>query len=106
MLIYSKLAKYPRIRSFVKGIYILLNTNLHNRRKIRGSHNSIQAQEAILNKVEFDIQGDNNTIIIRRGTIINKTHFYIRGSNHKVDIGCNCFLPGEVPSGLKIMTVC
>lgn len=89
--IYHKLnTKFPRlgisIKRFIK--YKILFNNAQ--KKVKGKNNSIIYNNVILNKVIFDIKGDNNTITIGKGTVLNGMLFYIRGNNHIIEIGQNC----------------
>jgi len=58
--------------------------------RITGSNNKICNDGAILNSVNFDIIGNNNTISIGYHTVLKGLHFRIRGSGHSIKIGINC----------------
>ncbi len=94
MIAFIKLAKYllsalpPQYYIKLKNAYIFIR-NANNIYKIKGKDNELSIQ-GYLNKVNFDILGNNNVIVVNPGTILNKVEFYIRGSNHKIIIGSNC----------------
>lgn len=59
-------------------------------RNISGKNNMIE-NHGRLSNVEIDIKGDNNKIIIGKGTVIKNIRFYIRGNHHIITIGENCY---------------
>ncbi len=92
-----QLKRYPRIYVLAKkvyisvnNVYICVNNAINTKRKIRGRNNLIRTWGALLNKVDFDVQGSNNIIVIKSGCVINGTRFMLRGSGHRVIIGSNC----------------
>ncbi len=58
--------------------------------KIRGINNSINNKGALLKNVTFDIEGDNNEIVLSKSVYMNSVTFFIRGNNHKILIQDNC----------------
>jgi acetyltransferase-like isoleucine patch superfamily enzyme len=79
------MAIYSKLRSFVKKANSLLIFKI--KKHISGKNNEIIYKNAILNKVFFDIAGNNNTIIIQEGCRLNNVKFYIRGNNNKMVLG-------------------
>lgn len=59
------------------------------RTNIIGDDNIINHQNARLNKVEFNITGNNNFIMIHPGSLLNNVSFNIYGDKHKIIIGDN-----------------
>ena len=48
----------------------------------------------VIKNVKFDIEGNNNSIVIGKNTRITNALFFIRGNNHLVHIGEECFYGG------------
>jgi acetyltransferase-like isoleucine patch superfamily enzyme len=67
-----------------------------NRKKICGKDNFLQINThySRFKKVEFEIDGSNNTLVIERGATISNTKIFIRGSHHTLTIGENCWING------------
>jgi len=72
------------------GRWILLGERGSVRQFIRGKGNIFRAEEVTLNKVELDIIGDYNQIIIGRGSDLTNVCFRLRGSGHRIEFGKNC----------------
>jgi len=60
------------------------------RQFIRGKGNVFQEQGVAFNNVELDVIGDDNQIIIGRGSVLTNVHFRVRGSGHHIEFGENC----------------
>ena len=80
---------YPRIKSIVRKIFVRWQSN-NNNSNIKGNNNRIDVSDSIVKNVNFDISGDNNTIVISAETIVENLNFCISGSNHHIYIGKNC----------------
>jgi acetyltransferase-like isoleucine patch superfamily enzyme len=65
------------------------------KRKVKGQQNRISFNGALLKNVTFDIEGDNNVVLIKRGAIVSNTLIHIRGNNHTLTIGEYCWFMGE-----------
>lgn len=59
-------------------------------RSVSGKKNKIIKKYAILNRVKFDIKGDNNYIEFKKGSVLSNVKFFIRGNNHHITIGEDC----------------
>ena len=59
-------------------------------KSIDGINNTIQYNDAVLNNVAFNINGDFNLILIHPGAILNNVEFHLYGDNHRVIIGPKC----------------
>lgn len=64
------------------------------KRCIKGINNSIQYKSAIILQAEFNIQGNNNIIIIHPGAYLSNVSFNIYGDNHRIIIGKDCQFNG------------
>ena len=62
-------------------------------KKIIGFNNLI-INKGFLNNSKFDIDGNNNKIIINKSSSVNNVFFYIRGDNHLIDIREKCYIGG------------
>jgi acetyltransferase-like isoleucine patch superfamily enzyme len=89
-----------RIKSIIKKIPIigdiLVSIKIGFKRKtpaIQGSNNNI-INKGVLDKVVFDIIGNDNSIEIGRNTHIKDTLVYIRGDNHRLIIADHCYFGG------------
>jgi len=60
-----------------------------NKKRIKGNANEIKYYAALLNKVVFDIAGNNNKIFIGENTSLFGCKFTIRGDNHIIRLGAN-----------------
>jgi acetyltransferase-like isoleucine patch superfamily enzyme len=65
-----------------------------NSKKIKGRGNIFNFSGASLKKVKFDIVGDENTIVARKGTEVSNSVIRIRGSGHCLQIGEQCRIKG------------
>lgn len=65
-----------------------------SKRRIRGHKNNIYCSKVIFKKVLFQINGNDNTIIIGKYARISDTKFIVYGSGHEVIIGDNVILDG------------
>jgi len=88
------------VKSFIKGIPIFGKLpgqvkKIFKRKtpSIQGLNNKIVNLGA-LNKVVFDIIGNDNNIEIGNNTIIKSTLIYIRGNHHKLIIEGECYMGG------------
>lgn len=64
---------------------------------IFGSHNNISFNEAkALEKINIEIHGDSNTIILDRTSIFSNVKLFVRGNNHKITLGDCKFLGGVI----------
>lgn len=70
----------------------IFNTISWNRRKVKGTMNSINYQEAYLKKSSISIVGNNNTVIINKNAVLINTNILIMGDNHKIEIGEKCII--------------
>lgn len=61
-----------------------------NRSHIHGLRNMIVRKRAILNGVNFDIEGHDNIIEIGRMAILENVHFHVRGSFNSVRLAPCC----------------
>jgi acetyltransferase-like isoleucine patch superfamily enzyme len=57
---------------------------------IRGRGNRLQADGATLLRVELDIVGDDNQIIVGQGSYLTNLKIRMRGSGHRLVFGRNC----------------
>ena len=60
------------------------------KKKITGAGNHTTYQKSILSSVSFDIQGNQNRILIKKNCFLNNVRFYIRGDNHTIIISEQC----------------
>ncbi|WP_444996755.1 acyltransferase [Aliikangiella sp. IMCC44359] len=60
------------------------------KRNITGQNNIIQADKAICSNVTYNIQGDNNIIVIHPNAYLNNVSFNLYGNNHRIFIGQHC----------------
>jgi len=65
-------------------------------KKIRGTQNRVNARDAFLNGVKFDIQGNHNTITIDPLAVLDDVTFQIRGDRNQVLIGSSCRITGSI----------
>ncbi len=79
----------PNIRKRISQLYCMLNKN---KKKIKGKDNKLINQGAFLSKMQFNINGNGNTIIIEEGTRLSNVQVYINGDNHKLHFGKNCYM--------------
>ena len=63
------------------------------RKSISGNGNNISIKGVLFN-TKFDIIGNNNTVIIARGSVINNFKIFIRGNNNVLKIGEFCYISG------------
>jgi len=106
-----------RLRDFVKVQY-LANTRQwrmfaflyrlvgNNRRRVRGRGNRLELGGCLLRNVLFDVDGDNNHVIVHSGSRLADTTIHIRGFNHRLEIGRFCAYSGELwleDSGCRIV---
>lgn len=65
---------------------------------LRGKGNKIIIDKNVnLQKISFEIRGENNTIEIGENTIIGEnTYFVLRGNNHKIKIGKDCMFSRNI----------
>ncbi|MCU7491558.1 MAG: acyltransferase [Ignavibacteria bacterium] len=76
----------PALGSFIHNVY-------YNRtiiRKVKGQRNIIHYKGSNLNKVTFDVIGNNNSITIEKKCALYGVSFYIRGDDHSIRIGQDC----------------
>jgi acetyltransferase-like isoleucine patch superfamily enzyme len=60
------------------------------RASIRGQGNFLQADGAALVRVELDIVGDDNKIVVGEGSYLSNLKVRMRGSGHRLVFGKNC----------------
>lgn len=82
--------KYPSVGVLIKRLHLYNRLFNQIHKKIKGNANQLEYRQVILNNVTFDIKGNNNTIIIKSGSILNNVTFFIRGNDHRVIIDENC----------------
>jgi hypothetical protein len=99
----KKLEALKRYRIVYKLIYKIRILVSKLGRKIHGSNNIINNSSAI-SEINYDIRGNNNSIVFKSGSRIFNLKVFIRGNNHKIVIGENCIIK-KVKFGLKIITV-
>lgn len=75
-----------KIRQFLS---LVLNYLSKNKKKISGKNNNINFKEAVLRKVVIDIAGNDNELIIKKGSKISNAKIFIRGTGHRLIIGEN-----------------
>lgn len=63
--------------------------NSHTIRAIKGENNKIENKGQLLN-YNININGNNNTIVIKENSIIYNVFIKIQGDNHFLEIGANC----------------
>jgi len=65
-------------------------------RKIHGSNNIID-NSSIISEINYDVRGNNNSIVLKTGSRIFNLKVFIRGDNHQIVIGENCIIKaGEI----------
>lgn len=74
-------------------VYYLLK---NNSKKIKGINNTIKHSGSFLNRVTFDIEGENNEVLIEKGTRLSNVKFVVKGSNQKIFIRKNCILKNTI----------
>jgi acetyltransferase-like isoleucine patch superfamily enzyme len=62
-------------------------------KRIVGNYNLV-INEGHINNSKFDIEGNNNKILISKLASVNNVLFYIRGDNHLIDIRDSCYIGG------------
>ena len=62
-------------------------------KSISGNGNNISIKGLLFN-TKFDIIGNNNTVVIARGSVINNFKIFIRGNNNVLRIGEFCYISG------------
>lgn len=75
------ISKFPTLNKLLAWMY---NMTHYSRKKIVGRRNNIVRPKAFLNRCNFRINGDNNSIIINEKSVLNKCNFTISGNNNKV----------------------
>jgi acetyltransferase-like isoleucine patch superfamily enzyme len=70
--------------------WLMLGERKGIRRSILGKGNIFQANDSIITNMELDIVGDNNVIVIGKGSRFNNVHFRVRGNGHHIDFGPEC----------------
>lgn len=91
------LRKLKPIYDYIKKNNPALGSYIHNayykktiKKKVRGQGNIIHSKGANLNKITFDIEGNNNSILIGEKCTLYGVTFYIRGDGHNIRIGQEC----------------
>ena len=79
------------IRSYIHRL--ILSYRDSKNKKIVGLNNLI-INDGHINNSKFDIEGNNNKIIIKKLSSINNVLFFIRGDNHFIEIDENCYIGG------------
>jgi acetyltransferase-like isoleucine patch superfamily enzyme len=87
--IYHQLDHYPKTRDWLTQLYAW-GISQGCQYSIQGKNNKIARKGAILKNVNFEICGNNNSIVIEPEARINSMKFCIYGDNHKVHIGQRC----------------
>jgi acetyltransferase-like isoleucine patch superfamily enzyme len=82
----------PSIREILTkaGRWLLLKERGGIRQSIQGKNFVFRAEGVTFNNVELDVIGDNNQIIIGRGSVLTNVRFRLRGSGHQIEFGENC----------------
>ncbi|MFH1523832.1 MAG: acyltransferase [Chloroflexota bacterium] len=57
---------------------------------IRGKKNVVETDGAKISGMELDIVGDNNRVLVERGSVLSNVRVRIRGSGHCIEFGENC----------------
>jgi acetyltransferase-like isoleucine patch superfamily enzyme len=78
----------PTLVSYCKGLKRLWINDV--KRNVIGFGNHISTNDAWLVSVEFDIQGNNNSIVFEPGCFLRNVRFFIRGDGHEVLLGRGC----------------
>lgn len=65
----------------------LLNTVSKN---VYGQKNDLVYTDSIMKSVSFNIQGNNNKVVIRKSCVLHSLTFHIEGDNHSIEIGEGC----------------
>ena len=84
--------------SYIDILVRFLKKNIDKKTKetgIKGENNRISNLGFSIN-VSFDIQGNNNEIVIGKQTFLKNTKIFIQGNNHKLILGENCTFCGEL----------
>lgn len=81
---------FPFIGVFLKRFIKYKKLINSYRKKINGHGNVVKFKNIILLDVTFDIEGSNNYIEIRDGSVLRHTVFFIRGNNHNIIIENDC----------------
>ncbi len=68
---------------------LALKLSRKRRHSISGKGNQLKNEGVFLN-VSYDIEGNNNQVIVQKGSIISDTLIYMRGDNHQLIIHSNC----------------
>ena len=71
-------------------------------RTIQGTGNTLGAEGVSLTRVELDIVGDDNQIVIGRGSALTDLRFRLRGSGQRIEFGSNCRISRGQCCGLRI----
>ena len=77
--------------NFIKNLIRKIRKNLGVQLKSVNGENNTITNKGNINKVTFDIIGNNNVILIGKGSSINNALIYIRGNHHQIIIGDNCY---------------
>jgi hypothetical protein len=62
-------------------------------RPVRGQRNRLE-NAAVLLGARFDIEGNDNRLIIGRGAVLHGTRIFLRGQRHVLEVGEGCHLKG------------
>ncbi len=93
--IFRKVEHVVFLRELILVVYYFLNKT---RKNIRGLSNIVRIDTSkvvpFLSNVIFDINGNDNIVVIKSGTQIHNTKISIRGSRHKLVIEENCIIKG------------
>jgi acetyltransferase-like isoleucine patch superfamily enzyme len=92
-----------KIKTIIKGnkflysiVRVIKKMKFQRTKPICGNNNII-INKGVINKIKYNIIGDNNTIEIMQGAYLSNTTIYMRGNNHKLIIRENChFKGGEI----------
>jgi len=85
------ISTFITLNKLTSSAYYFINGN---RKQICGKNNYLQinAHSPRLKKVDLEIDGSNNILIIEKGATVSNTKIFIRGSHHTVIIGENCWI--------------
>jgi acetyltransferase-like isoleucine patch superfamily enzyme len=85
------ISSFIALKKLTSIAYYFVNGNYQ---RINGKDNFLRIDTHCyrLNKVDFEVNGSNNILIIRRGATVSNTKIFIRGSHHTLIIGENCWI--------------
>lgn len=89
-------SKVKSNKSFLRIASRVHNLIKKNKKSIKGNNNNMYYEEAFLSNILFNINGDNNKVIIHPKSRISNLTIIMKGSGHQLIIGENCIIKSGV----------